>query len=177
MYKRRMVSVTVLSAFALTMICLLSAHAQKGPQATASSVKPVKGIDVVVMKDPGNSAARTGTTNEKGEVEFVGLEPGSYSLTIVGPSRQQKVRHGGSTTGDTDVHQNYVVEITGLANGPLSREWNVKESKFVTQANATARAATPAPSYEEKISLEVGSGSPAPVLKFIIKSKSNISSN
>ena len=92
MYKRRTVSVTVLSAFALTMICLLSAYAQKGPQATASSVKPVRGIDVVVMKDPGNSAARTGTTNEKGEVEFVGLEPGSYSLTILTPQNNKRLR-------------------------------------------------------------------------------------
>ena len=74
MSKRNTVRVTVLS-FTLTMICLLSAYAQKGPQGTAGT--PVKGIDVIVMKDPGNSAVRTGTTNEKGEVKFVGLEPGT----------------------------------------------------------------------------------------------------
>jgi hypothetical protein len=174
MYKRRKVSVTVLSAFALTMICLLSAAAQKGPQSTAGSVRPVKGIDVIVQKNPGNTAARTGTSNEKGEVEFAGLEPGSYSLAIVDHSKQQKVK--GSVGGDV-LLGNCLVEITGAVGGPISREWNVKESKFVTPLNATARAATPAPSYEEKISLEIGSGSPAPVLKFIIKSKSNISSN
>lgn len=92
MSKRNSVLVPALSGFALMMICLLSAYAQKAPEATASSVKPVKGIDVVVMKNPGNSAARTGTTNEKGEVEFVGLEPGNYSLTIVDPSKQQRLR-------------------------------------------------------------------------------------
>jgi hypothetical protein len=176
MSKRNTVRVTVLSAFALTMICLLSAYAQKAPEATASSVKPVRGIDVVVMKDPGNSAARTGTTNEKGEVEFVGLEPGKYSLTIVDPSNKKKV-HGGSQGGDTDVHQNYLVEITGLANGPLKREWNVTESKFAMPWNATARATT-APSYEDKINFEIGGASPIPVLKVSIsKSRSNVKNN
>ena len=173
MYKRRTVSVTALSAFAFTMLCVFSAAAQKGPQATASTVKPVKGIDVVVLKNPGNSAARTGTTNDKGEVEFAGLEPGSYSLTIVDPSKQQPIK--GSVGGDV-LFRSYVVEITGTVGGPIKREWNPSENKFVKPSNATARA-TPAPSYEEKISLEVGSGSPAPVLKFILKSKSNISSN
>ena len=173
MSKRNTFSVTVLAAFALTMICLLSAAAQKGPQATASSVKPVRGIDVIVKKNPGNSAARTGTTNGEGEVEFVGLEPGNYSLTIVDPSKQKVVKGNASTAGDVLLR----VEITGAVGGPIKREWNPSENKFVKPSNATARAATPAPSYEEKISLEVGSGSPAPVLKFVIRSKSNISSN
>ena len=175
MYKRRKASVTVLATCVL-MICLLSAYPQKAPQGTTGSVKPVKGIDVIVQKNPGNTAARTGTTNEKGEVEFVGLEPGIYSLTIVDPSNIKKV-HSGSLGGDPSFRQNYLVEIAGAVGGPISREWNVKESKFATLSNATTRAATPAPSYEEKISLEVGSGSPAPVLKFVIRSKSNISSN
>src|SRR4026209_1192572 len=90
MSKRNTVSVTLLSAFALTIICFLSADAQKGPQGTTSTVKPVKGIDVIVQKNPGNTAARTGTTNEKGEVEFVWLEPGNYSLAIVDNSRQER---------------------------------------------------------------------------------------
>ena len=173
MYKRRKVSVTVLS-FTLAMICLLSAHAQKATQSTASSVKPVKGIDVVVLKNPGNSAARTGTTNDKGEVEFAGLEPGSYSLTIVDPSKQQPIK--GSVGGDV-LFRSYVVEITGAVGGPIKREWNPSENKFVKPSNATARAATPAPSYEDKIDFEIGTGSPIPVCTFILKSKSNISSN
>jgi len=178
MSKRNTNRVTVLSAFALTILCLFSAvtTAQKAPQGTTGSVTPVKGIDVIVQKDPGNTAIRTGTTNEKGEVEFAGLEPGNYSLTIVHPSNQKKLR-GGSQGGDTDVHQNYLVEVTGLANGPLSREWNVKESKFAMPSNATARATT-APSYEDKINFEIVGGSPVPVLRVsMVKSRSNIKSN
>src|SRR6185503_13577377 len=98
------------------MICLLSAYAQKGPQATASSVRPVRGIDVVVMKNPGNSAARTGTTNGEGEVEFVGLEPGSYSLTIVDNSRQERTgianREATSPAVASHSGDRYAVEIT-----------------------------------------------------------------
>jgi len=176
MYKRRTVSVTVLSAFALTMICLLSAYAQKGPQSTAGSVTPVKGIDVIVQKNPGNSAARTGTTNEKGEVEFAGLEPGNYSLTIVDPSNIKKV-HSGSLGGDPSFRQNYLVEIAGAVGGPISREWNVKESKFATPSNATARATT-APSYENNVNFEIVGGSPIPVLRVSIsKSRSNVKTN
>ncbi len=175
MSKQNSVLVPIFSVLALMIICSLSTYAQKTPGATASSVKPVRGIDVIVQKNPGNTAARTGTTNEKGEVEFIGLEPGSYSLTIVNPSNKKKM-HGGSPTGDTDVQQNYLVEIVGVVGGPINREWNVKESKFAMPSNATARATTQAPSYEDKIHFEIG-GYPIPVCTFILKSKSNISSN
>ena len=177
MSKRNTVSVTLLSAFALTIICFLSAAAQKDPQGTASSVKPVRGIDVVVMKNPGNSAARTIKTNEKGEVEFVGLEPGNYSLAIVDNSRQER---GGMNTPAAMASQTgdrYAVEINGAVGGPVSREWNIKESKFVTPSDATARATT-APRFEDKINFEIVKGSPAPVLRVSIsKQRSNVKTN
>lgn len=148
-------------------------NAQKGAQGTASSVKPVKGIDVVVMDNSGNIVNRT--TNDKGEVTFVGLTPGNYSLTIGDPSKQQKGIRGGSLGGDTDV-RSYLVKIDGSAGGPIERDWDVKERKFGTMAKGVARTTT-APSYEEKINFAMGGGNPAPVLTVVIRHRSNIKSN
>ena len=176
MSKRRTVSVTVLSAFALTMICLLSVviTAQKGPNSVSGA--PLKGVDIKLGKNPGgNAAARTLTTDSNGKIVLSGLEPGSYYLMVVGPSKPKTDANRTAVVVDAAA-DNYLVEITGLADGPLSREWNAKEKKFVKPANATARATT-APSYEDKINFEIASGSPVPVLTFIIKSKSNISNN
>ena len=185
MSKRNTNRVTVLSAFALTTLCLLSAvtSAQKGPQGTASSVRPVRGIDVIVKKDPGNTAARTATTNEKGEVEFVGLEPGNYSLTIADATTQRPANAKlGLRIDDLSADRegvaadNYEVAIVGAVGGPIKREWNAKEKKFATPSNATARATT-APRYEDRINFEIGGGDPSPVLTTIIKSRSNVRNN
>lgn len=176
MSKRNTVSVSILSALALTL-CLFSAviTAQKAPQGTASSVKPIKGVDVIVQKNPGNTASRTLTTGEDGEVRFVGLAPGNYSLTIVDPSKQQKGIKSGSVGGDTDVHQNYSVTITGAVGGLIQREWNVTEGKFATLSNATAKVQQP-PIYSEKISFDIGAGNPTLTMK-IIKPRSNVKGN
>jgi hypothetical protein len=174
MSKRKTVSATMLAVSALATICLLAAviTAQKGPNTTTGA--PLKGVDVKLGRNPGGSAAaRTGTTDEKGAVKFVGLPPGNYSLTLVGPSNQQKVAIAGAVAA-----ADYVVEINGAVGGPIKREWNVKEKKFpkLPPPNADAKATT-APGYEEKISFDVGGGSPAPVLTVIIRSKSNITNN
>jgi hypothetical protein len=174
MSKRNTVSVTLLSAFALTMICLLSAvtTAQKATQGTTGSVTPVKGIDVIVMDNSGNIVNRL-STNDKGEVKFVGLAPGNYSLTIVDPSKQERYSGGQFATSSVCSFR-----MNGVVGGPIEREWNIKESKFVTLSNATTRAATPAPSYEEKINFEIGTSNPPPVVTMSInKSRSNVKGN
>ena len=50
--------------------------------AQASSVKPVKGIDVIVTGNPATSTARTVTSDADGAFTVRGLEAGSYSLTF-----------------------------------------------------------------------------------------------
>ena len=184
MSKQNHLHAFILSVSALATLCLLATviTAQKAPNSVSGA--PLKGVDIKLGKNPGgNAAARTFTTDENGKIVLSGLEPGSYYLIVVGPSKQQQsnVKLGlrvddlaanrGAVAAD-----NYLVEITGLADGPISREWNAKERKFVKPSNATARATT-APSYEDKINFEIGTGSPVPVCTFIIKSKSNISSN
>jgi len=156
------------------MLCLFSAFvtAQKESQGTASTVKPVRGIDVIVMDNSGNIVNRL-STNDKGEVKFVGLAPGNYSLTIVDPSKQE--RYSGGQFGTSNLCS---FRINGVVGGPIEREWNIKESKFVTLSNATTRAATPAPSYEEKINFEIGTSNPPPVVTMSInKSRSNVKTN
>ncbi len=127
MSKRNTVRVTVLSAFALATLCLLSAviTAQKGPNTTTGA--PLKNIEIKLGRNPGGGgAARTGTTDENGEVKFVGLEPGNYSLTIVGPSKQQKAANGEAAAAEI-----YEVEIIGAVDGPIKRDFNV--AGFITQ--------------------------------------------
>ena len=175
MSKRNTVQASILSALALTMLCLCSSDATAQTGTPNTNGVPIRGIDVKLGKNPGgNAAARTATTNDKGEVTFTGLAPGNYSLTIVDPSRQQKGIKGGSQGGDTDVHQNYLVEIVGAVGGPITREWNVQEGKFAALSNATAKAMS-APHYEEKISFDIGGGTP--VLRIIVKAHSNAINN
>ncbi len=50
--------------------------------AQAGSVRPIKGVDVIVKKNPGNSSARTVTSDADGAFTVRGLEAGSYTLTF-----------------------------------------------------------------------------------------------
>ena len=178
MSKQNHLRAFILSASALAMLCLLAPHimAQKAPNSVSGV--PLRGIDVKLGKNPGGSAAaRTFTTDENGKIVVSDLEPGSYYLIVVGPSKPKTKANQTADGVDAIAADNYLIEITGLVGGPLTKEWNGKEKKFVTvQPNATARATTVAPSYEEKLNFEIG-GSPTPVLFFISRSKSNISSN
>lgn len=45
--------------------------------------KPVKGVDIIVKKNPGSSAHRA-TTNREGRFRVVAKEAGSYSITANG---------------------------------------------------------------------------------------------
>jgi carboxypeptidase family protein len=178
MSKRNTVSVTV-SAFALTMVCLFAAviTAQKGPNSTTGA--PIGGVDVKLGRNPGgNAAARMGTTNDKGEVTFVGLEPGNYSLTIVGPAKEQNAANDRAVgVPGASVLSDYVLEITGAVGGPITREWNVKARGFGTLAKGVAKAsgAQSPPRYEEKISFDIGAGNPT--LTTVVKSRSNTKNN
>ena len=178
MSKQNPLRAFILSASALAILCLLAPHimAQKTPNTVSGA--PLKGVDVKLGKNPGGSAAaRTFTTDGNGKIVVSDLEPGSYYLMVVGPSKPKTKANQTADGGDAIAADHYLVEITGLVGGPLTREWNGKEKKFVTvQPKATTRATPAAPSYEEKFNFEVG-GSPTPLLIFVTRSKSNISNN
>lgn len=152
MSKRNTISAFLLPTAAVATLCLFSiVTAQKGSEGTASATKPVKGIDVIVQKNPGNSAARTATTGENGEFTFVDLPPGHYSLRI-DPSKH---REGGRVTdmGDLNVGT-LLVEVSGSIGGPINREWNLMSRKFQTVSNASKGKTAPA--YEEKLTFDIG---------------------
>lgn len=182
MSKRKPANVAVFSAFAFTIMCSLSVviTAQKGSISVSGA--PLKGVDIKLGKNPGGTAAeRILTTDSDGKIVVSGLEPGSYYLIVVGPSDQKKMYEWVKGAYDGITADKYVVEITGLTGGPLSREWNIKERKFVTlPPKTTERATKVQPRYEEKLNFDIGnegSGSPPRVLTFVVRSKSNISSN
>lgn len=59
--------------------------AASGIATHASAVKPIRGIDVIVQKQPGNTATRTVKTDANGVATFGKLEKGQYSVTVVAP--------------------------------------------------------------------------------------------
>jgi hypothetical protein len=180
MSKQNHLRAFALSASVLVTLCLLPTvfMAQKAPNSVSGA--PLKGVDVKLGKNPGGSAAaRILTTDSNGEIVVSDLEPGSYYLMVLGPSKSKANANQTTEAVDAIATDNYLVQITGLVGGPLTKEWNGKEKKFVTAQPkiTTARATTVGPSYEEKFNFEIGGGSPAPVLKFVVRSKSNISNN
>ncbi len=68
--------------------------AQKGPQSADSAVRPVRGIDVVTLKNPGNSASRQ-TAQPDGHGGYTVDLPGAGSYTISyanGPKKGQVIK-------------------------------------------------------------------------------------
>jgi hypothetical protein len=56
---------------------------------------PIKGVGVVVKKNPGGGASRVGTTNEKGEVILTIKETGDYTLILETPKIEGKAENQG----------------------------------------------------------------------------------
>lgn len=141
------------------MICLFSAYAQKGPEATASTVKPVKGIDVVVMKNPGNSAARTVTTDSDGNFKFPVLEAGSYSLrlsrgvSVSVNGRQKDIAMNSirnlkrESRPSTEEIKTCVITIVGAEGGTRTEGWNLETNRIIIKDSVSAKSVAP----EEKI--------------------------
>lgn len=189
MSKRNTVSVTV-SAFALTMVCLFAAviTAQKGPQGTASAPAPVRGIDVIVRKNPGNSAARTVATDTDGHFEFPVLPAGSYSLILAPPKESQDTT--AKTTHETQksIIQNIKaretspppadiktcsITILGAVGGTKTEDWNLETNRIIVKSsNGVATRTTPG---EDRINVE--SDGKTPFTGTISKSRSNVKNN
>jgi hypothetical protein len=155
--------------------------------------KPVKGIDVIVQKDPGNTAVRTATTDQDGKVKFVGLAPGKYSLIIKPAIQALKQKTGGAA--DAADSGDYLITIAGASGALIERVWNAKLGMFakgVAKDAESGRFASnvksdsgnlreSAPVYEASIKFEVSTPSggkpPEPLQATVVKSKSNITNN
>ena len=152
----------ILAVFALASIAV----AQKTPNSTTGA--PLKGVDVKLGKNPGGSPASR-TTDGNGQINWGAQEAGSYFVEMVPPSRPN--------TAGADDAKYYVVEITGanIVGGKKRMAWEIAKQQFVSPIDKTARTA--APVYSLQLQFEVGSGTPAPVLTTIVKSRSNITNN
>ena len=165
--------------------------AQKDPQATNKSVKPVKGIDVVVLKDPGNTAVRTVTTDSEGHFTFPVLPAGSYYLKLREwnkASMEQsdistKKAEGGVISPNDPVSQlksedikSCSITIIGAKDGKRTVDWNLETNRIIIKSSDNSMRTTPG---QEKIDVVSDGKTPltGSVDTFVIKSKSNISSN
>jgi hypothetical protein len=179
-FKRDAVSAPMLSALALTMLCLLAgaAGAQKGPQGTTGA--PLKGVDVKLGKNPGGRPAAR-TTDDGGKINLGVLEKGSYYLTLAG--RKQKITEnavgesarespGGPETPDTQT-PTCLVTINGAAGGTKTMVWDFQKNRAFDPGEA-ARHEGP-PEYQNRIDFEADGTHAVEVV--VVRSKSNITNN
>ena len=99
--KRSKSSISILvTALSLSMIFVASAFTARSTAAArvragaaVGSVTPVKGIDVVVLKNPGNSASRQTQTDAEGSFSVAGsdITPGTYTVSLVCNARCQSL--------------------------------------------------------------------------------------
>jgi hypothetical protein len=205
MSKRTIASVAIVSAMLALTLCLplrlTSLHAaagdspefesppQKAPESTAGIIKPAKGIDVIVHKQPDNTAVRTVTTNSAGHFTLPVLPIGSYSLKLdKGRGGFQVESSSRATTSHTsfDKTDTLLITIEGAAGGPIKAGWSF-------QTNATVDVSPPATDktarklrYHEYTppgltTIVVKSDGKTPLTGMvettIVKSKSNIKNN
>lgn len=169
MSKRNTVPTSILLAFALTTLCLLSTAitAQKSP-ATVNGA-PLKGVDIKLGKNPGGqAAARTMTTNENGDANFGILEKGEYYVILGRASQSGKV--SGKQSGEEI--KEVVITIKG-AKGVLQKGvWDFGKGTFRPATQLTAKTTDPV-----KITFTVDGTGPVICNVTIVKSKSNITNN
>ena len=97
--------------------------------------EPLKGVGVIIQRRPGGSASQKLVTNKNGEVTFVGLAPGNYSLTV------QQLDSAALRQNNLSVTDNYEVEVTGagLVGGTMKRSWDPTKKEFYEPPSPTAK--------------------------------------
>jgi len=189
MSKRNTVQASILSALALTMLCLCSSvvNAQKGPQGTTGT--PLKGIDVKLGKNPGGNAAARTTTDSDGNFKFPVLPVGSYSLTLsrsklfthhTGDGTIEKGRQAsqpampgtGEASSSTVDIKTCSITILGAEGGTKTEDWNLETNRIIIKSSGNNQRTTPG---EDRIN--VVSDGKTPLYGTISKSRSNIKTN
>src|SRR5437588_11650389 len=72
-------ALSLTAAFAATSLVVYAAVAKLPPVEPVSN-KPVRGIDVIVQKSPGNTASRSAKTDGDGGFTVSGLAAGQYNI-------------------------------------------------------------------------------------------------
>lgn len=111
MSKRNTVPASILSAFALTTIFMLSAVINVGAGA------PLKGVDVKLGKNPGGGAAARTTTDSGGKFNLGVVPAGSYSL-IFAPTEPVEISVQGSVGGPIKKSFNPATQSTAKTAAP-----------------------------------------------------------
>jgi hypothetical protein len=175
MSKRNTVLASVLSAFALTMLCLLSAavNAQKGPQSTAGA--PLKGVDIKLGKNPGGSAAARTTTDPSGNFTFPVVPAGEYILTLELKKDIPNTKVAGGSAAPTDAAVQFCYITLNLAGGQkVEKGYDLVKNKAFDPAIDPAKQAMSKTTKSQDFIVVSDGASP---LKGIVRSKSNITNN
>ncbi len=205
MYTRNTFPASILSAFALTTLCLLPTvisaqiHAaasrakpdsitvaegltleftsQKGPEAVAGA--PLKGVDVKLGKNPGGSPAARTTTDANGKFNFGVAPAGSYILTLDLPDEAKNPGTSGAATkekGPSAVNVKLArVMIEGAGGRKTEVVWDFRTKRQYQTLSNASAKSTDAPD----IIVESNGKGPLTgiVQTTIVRSKSNISNN
>ena len=85
---------TIVKSFkSYLLIAILSLSTVSVPSAFSSNVTPVKGIDVIVQKNPGGSARQTATVDKNGNLSVELPGPGNYTIKYAdGPKKGQVIK-------------------------------------------------------------------------------------
>ncbi|MBD0370523.1 MAG: carboxypeptidase regulatory-like domain-containing protein [Pyrinomonadaceae bacterium] len=171
MSKRNTIRATILSTFALAMVCMLSsaADAQKGPQGTTGA--PLKGVDVKLGRPPGGSPAARTTTDADGNFTFPVVPAGEYILTV--ELKKEKSKDGLINASDPAFRYCYVT-VNIAAGEKVERGYDLTQNKAFDASVNPAKQSTSKTKFETFI---VRSDGITPLNGTIVKSKSNITNN
>lgn len=206
MSKRATIVLSIVPALVALMLCLpgttslqvavadssiLASPPQKVPESTGDSVKPVKGVDVIVQRVPGNIAVRSVTTDSAGRFTLPVLPIGSYSLKLELPKGRGGIavdsnRRSATTHTSMDRDDPLRLTIEGSVGGPIKAGWSLQTNATVdVSPPSTDKAARKLRFHEYTppglTTIMVKSDGKTPltgtVEMTIVKSKSNISNN
>ena len=174
---RNTVHASIFSAFALTIICLLSAgvYAQKGPQGTTGA--PLKGVDVKLGKNPGGSPAARTTSDEKGHFTLPNVAGGSYILTFELKKEPTNTNTARASATPADPPPTFCYITVNLPGGnKVEMGYDLVKNKTFDPAIDPAKLSTLKVKDFQDLVIVVPTGG-GPVDGTIVRSKSNITNN
>ena len=136
------------------LIAVLSLSTLFVPSAFANAVQPVKGIDVIVKKNPGTASRQTATTNADGTFSVSLPAPGNYTIQYAsGPHKGEvittvtatKRQHSAITIPRSGVETSGATKTTTSASGPAKSE--PRDLKRDTKVEAVGTTVKPRASH------------------------------